>query len=254
MSNRRPLLVRFIISALLVGAWQAISAEESPVAPPKPAQWLEGPNAFSLRLRCPDDAVAADGTITALCHAKISILGRVTSYACFTKLPSQYRYSNVASRALKKIKYSPATAAGHTETVLAYAAAFFTHKEGECTAYGSPNWGLSVESFGTGYIAPQEFITDSNWTSKSRSVLRHISNRAHGKAGVAFMLKAEMSVDGTPSNVQFIPTNMQIKDKSQEKITAAYRESQFIPGYFDGQPKAMPVVRAYTLDGTMLIW
>lgn len=143
-------------------------------------------------------------------------------------------------RAIKKAKFSPAKVDGNpVNVVMGLQVIYICNESLNCNVHTLPNMGFASEEFGYRYISPQEIIDKHNWfTRLLRSThcqnFEHVKCRKSPEGSLVVSLKVGDKGQISEVNIKRgkIGNN---HDGVADAASAMLKESQFIPGFYEGK-------------------
>ena len=197
-------------------------------------------NSILTNLQCPkqkDDR----NLIGVYCQATIDVDGQVRREEtfCFGDTEKDHGYAVRAEKAVKKSLFLPASVDGEKVKVLFSFRIFFSYSGDDCSVSAIPNLGFQYEELENTYSAPQEIRTDSDWQKKSHNLGHQVNESvAVGLGGIMFAMSVAVSRTGEASDAKLEKSNF-AEAREIRAALSAISKSQFIPGFYEGQPHAM---------------
>ncbi len=210
--------------ALIVGAF--LSPALGYAADYQPARIGEHDTSLAKRIRFPE--VEGDFTLFMRCEAKVLPAGAIEELGCYDDEKVDDAFFHAVMLGANGATVTPAQVDGENVAVLMLLSIVFRQQgESRVTAV-VPNHGTNAQELGMSYIAPQRYGRNYGYIPR-------------GELGLLWV-DTLMSEDGVAQKPQYLKTKF--SNKETQRFAKHYiTQNSFIPGFADGEPRAMRFVK-----------
>ena len=217
-----------LILALAPAALQPVHAADSP------ARLIEGEDSIEELLRLPGGL--SPGRYEVHCETRIGSGGVPRTAHCYSLTNSAPGdLQRAVLKALRDTRFVPAIRNGHAIEVYAVLMVVVDTRLKEPLILAVPNNGVDAARYGLLYTAPQRF-DDSYYMYQQQPL--HTPD--------AGQLLMEFSIDEHGTIVDWrLRDESRTPQRNIERTLATMRRMQFLPGYFEGNPRPMLYVEGW---------
>jgi hypothetical protein len=229
-----------------------------------PATFGEHENQLTNEIKFPDIKLSQDDIVAVHCHSRILRDGKPKEPFCLKGKGKRHKkLRKAAIEGLKTAVFSPASVDGNAVPIFASFTVFFYCGTDDCGTFGVMNVGVNSEIYGLNYLAPQDIVLEYDWfqayTEETDIFNKPLSLSGAGPARFAreieqsdnrhiicsgcpltagFRVSVTVDDNGSPTEAELVQEGW-AGPKWAEIARLAILESEFIPGYVNGQPTTM---------------
>ena len=232
-----------VIATLMSVSIAAIS--EEPVSEFRPAAIATGPDGLLAHIDGSKGLKADSYPSIMLCQAYIERDGESVHPLCLRPEQGSFsRLRNHVEKGLSKSSFEPALVGHEPVEVLMNLMVVFDCSVEPCNVSAFPHHGLNAETLGLDYIAPQTILDEIEWGGR---IHEWYLGAGDSSSGIKFVIKAVIDTGGRATSVALVDARSGW-EREAENAVKLFAETNFIPGFYEGQPMKMALTDFWLND------